>query len=73
MDLVGWVFPLKHFANAVAGGVNPTIPGAGIFPGHLAVMTLWTVVGLAIALRFWTWEPRERSNGRRRRRRRSRA
>jgi ABC-2 type transport system permease protein len=69
MAAIGSFFPLKHFANAVADGVNPTIPGIGIFPDHLAVMALWTVVGLAIALRFWTWEPRERSGGRRRRRR----
>lgn len=67
MDIIGSAFPLKHFANAVAGGVNPTIPGAGIFPDHLAVMAVWMVVGLALALRFWTWQPRERSSGRRRR------
>ena len=69
MAATGSFFPLKHFANAVADGVNPTIPGVGIFPDHLAVMALWTVAGLAIALRFWTWEPRERSNGRRERHR----
>jgi ABC-2 type transport system permease protein len=58
MAVVGSVFPLKHFANAVADGVNPTIPGAGVYPGHLAVMGVWLVIGLAVALRWWTWEPR---------------
>jgi len=58
MDAVGWVFPLKHFANAVADGVNPTVPGAGFFADHLAVMAAWGVAGALIALRFWTWEPR---------------
>ncbi|MBW3603839.1 MAG: ABC transporter permease [Actinobacteria bacterium] len=58
MDAVGWIFPLKHFANAVADGVNPTIPGAGFFWDHLAVMAAWGVAGAVVALRFWTWEPR---------------
>lgn len=58
MDAVGWVFPLKHFANAVADGVNPTISGAGFFWDHLAVMAAWGTAGALIALRFWTWEPR---------------
>jgi ABC-2 type transport system permease protein len=58
MDTVGWIFPLKHFANAVADAVNPTVPGAGFFPDHLAVMALWGVAGALVALKFWTWEPR---------------
>ncbi len=58
MEIVGWVFPLKHFTNAVADGMNPTVPGAGFFWDHLAVMTAWLLLGLAVALRFWAWEPR---------------
>ena len=58
MDVVGWVFPLKHFANAVADGVNPTIPGAGFYWDHLAVMAVWGIAGALVALRFWTWQPR---------------
>lgn len=70
MEVVGTVFPLKHFANAVADAVNPTVPGAGLYADHLAVMAAWLAVGLFVALRFWTWEPRARTGGRRRRRRR---
>jgi ABC-2 type transport system permease protein len=58
MDVVGWIFPLKHFANAVADGVNPTVPGAGFFPDHLTVMAVWAVAALAVARWRWTWEPR---------------
>jgi ABC-2 type transport system permease protein len=58
MDVVGWVFPLKHFANAVADGVNPTVPGAGFFWDHLAVLVVWGALGVFVATRFWTWEPR---------------
>ena len=58
MDTVGWIFPLKHFANAVADGVNPTVPGAGFFPDHLAVMAVWAVAAFVVARWRWTWEPR---------------
>jgi ABC-type multidrug transport system permease subunit len=68
MEVVGTIFPLKHFANAVADGVNPTIAGAGFFADHLTVMALWLTAGLVVALRFWSWEPRERGTRRRRRR-----
>ena len=67
MDTIGWIFPLKHFANAVADAFNPTVPGAGFFWDHLGVMALWAVAGALLALRFWTWEPRT-SSGRPRRR-----
>lgn len=70
MEIIGSIFPLKHMANAVADGFNPTIPGAGFFPVRLAVMAVWLLIGLVIALRFWTWEPRAASNGRRSGRRR---
>lgn len=72
MEVVGSIFPLKHFANAVADSVNPTVPGAGFFPDHLVVMALWLGIGVAVALRFWAWEPRERSAHSRRRRGRAR-
>ena len=58
MDTVGWIFPLKHFANAVADAVNPTVPGAGFYADHLAVMAVWGIAAALVALRFWTWEPR---------------
>lgn len=73
MEIIGWIFPLKHFANAVADGMNPTVAGAGFFGAHLAVMAAWLVAGLFVALRFWTWEPRARADHGHRRRRRSAA
>ena len=67
LDSVGWVFPLKHFVNAVADGFNPYLTGSGLYWDHLAVMAAWGAVGVAIALRFFTWEPRPaRARGRRR-------
>ena len=61
-------FPLKHFAVAFARGFDPRYTGNGfqwsggphdyaILP-HLAVLLAWGAVGLAIAMRFFRWEPR---------------
>ncbi|HEX2240684.1 MAG TPA: ABC transporter permease [Actinomycetota bacterium] len=51
------VFPVKHFAQAMASAFNPG-RGSGWEPGHLAIVILWGVVGVFIAVRFFTWEPR---------------
>jgi ABC-2 type transport system permease protein len=67
LDSVGWVFPLKHFVNAVADGFNPYLSGSGVYWDHLAVMAAWGAVGVAIALRFFTWEPHAARRGRSRR------
>ena len=58
LDQVGWVFPLKHFVNAVADGFNPFLTDSGIYWDRLAVMAAWGVGGVLVALRFFTWEPR---------------
>jgi len=57
LDTVGWLFPLKHFVNAVADGFNPYLTGSGLYWDHLAVMAAWGVAGVIVALRFFTWEP----------------
>jgi ABC-2 type transport system permease protein len=68
LDSVGWVFPLKHFVNAVADGFNPYLTGSALYWDHLAVMTAWGVAGVLVALRFFSWEPREARQGTHRRR-----
>ena len=69
LDSVGWVFPLKHFVNAVADDFNPFLTGSGFAWDHLAVLLAWGVAGAIVALRFFTWEPapghaRRRRHGR---------
>jgi ABC-2 type transport system permease protein len=63
---VGNIFPVKHFADAMRAGYlgNVTLPGTNIraFPfdwSDLAVIAAWGVLGLVLATRFFSWEPRK--------------
>lgn len=79
MRILGNIFPLKHFVAAFGDAFNPTLEGSGFafseagntyaIGGHVLVMLLWALVGVAAALRFFQWEPRggERSTKRSRR------
>lgn len=70
LTTVGNLFPLKHFVRAFQDAFHPMVAGPGFEWDHLAVMAVWGVVGAVLALRFFTWEPRESASGGRRRRRR---
>jgi ABC-2 type transport system permease protein len=66
ITVVGNVFPVKHFADAMRAGYlgNVTLQGTDIraFPFHwsdLAVVAAWGVAGLILASRFFSWEPRK--------------
>lgn len=51
------VFPLKHLSIALQTAYNPFQSGAGFEPRHLLVLVAWGVIGAAIALRRFSWEP----------------
>ena len=51
-------FPVRHFAQAMHKSFDPFETGIGLEPTHLLVMGAWMVVGLLVALRFFSWEPR---------------
>lgn len=57
LNALSHVFPVRHFADAMLelyrGGADPSVPLAA-----LAVIALWGVAGVAVALRFFSWEPR---------------
>jgi ABC-type multidrug transport system permease subunit len=65
---VGSIFPVKHFAVALEDTFNPFVRGSGFQWGHLAVMALWTVIGVVVAVRFFRWEPKVDAPGGGRRR-----
>jgi ABC-2 type transport system permease protein len=52
------LFPIRHFFEAFFTAWNPLTSGAGFEWGNLAVVAVWGLVGLALALRFFRWEPR---------------
>jgi ABC-2 type transport system permease protein len=52
------IFPIRHFFEAFFTAWDPNTTGAGFEWGHLAVVAIWGLFGLAIAIRFFRWEPR---------------
>jgi ABC-2 type transport system permease protein len=56
MKTVGDIFPVKHFAEAMLGSFyGPPLPFSW---SDVLVVGIWGVVGLALAARFFSWEPR---------------
>jgi ABC-2 type transport system permease protein len=57
MKVIGDVFPVKHFAKAMLGSFyGPPFPFEW---SDVLVVTAWGVLGLAVAIRFFSWEPRK--------------
>lgn len=52
------VFPIRHFSEAMLRTFHPATTGSGFSPGDLLVMGAWGVLGIALAARFFSWEPR---------------
>ncbi len=52
------LFPVKHFSSALLTSFSPFESGAGFEFGDLAAMAAWGIVGLAVAVRYFSWEPR---------------
>jgi len=57
LDAVSYVFPVRHFSEALQTAFNPFVAGAGFEPMNLLVMALWGLGGFLFSLRFFTWEP----------------
>lgn len=54
------VFPVRHLAAALLTAYNPHTAGPGFAWGDLAVLVLWGIGGLAIALWRFSWVPLSR-------------
>jgi ABC-2 type transport system permease protein len=52
------VFPIRHLNEAMIGAFNPFGTGTGLAARHLAMLVLWGIIGIAVALRRFSWEPR---------------
>lgn len=51
------VFPVKHYATAMASAFNPG-QTSGWEPDDLVIVALWGIAGTLLAVRFFSWEPR---------------
>jgi ABC-2 type transport system permease protein len=51
------VFPIEHLANSLQTAFTPQVTGSGFVWGDLATLSLWLVAGLALAVRFFRWNP----------------
>jgi ABC-2 type transport system permease protein len=55
---VGSIFPVRHVFLALRDSFDPFVQGSGFAWDHLGIVALWTVFGVAIAARFFRWEPK---------------
>jgi ABC-type multidrug transport system permease subunit len=56
LDVVGWIFPLRHFAHAIGDAMNPFLTGTGFYGDHLAVLAAWGIGGAVVAVWRFGWE-----------------
>ncbi len=74
LEILGDIFPLKHFAIAFSESMNPWSASPAIEWDHLGIQAAWLVFGAIVALKTFRWEPVPgASSGRRGRNRRSAA
>ena len=55
---IGDFFPVKHFFNAASEAYIPFGDASGWSGGDLVLVGVWGIVGLVVAARYFSWEPR---------------
>lgn len=63
LQIAGDILPLKHFARAFQDAFNPAVTDLAFRWGHWAVLLAWGLVGAVVALKFFSWDPKEGSKG----------
>ncbi len=58
LDALSSIFPVRHFADAMLRIYDAARVGSAFSALDLGVIGLWGVIGLILALRFFSWEPR---------------
>jgi len=51
------IFPVQHLADGLHNAFDPATTGSGFVATDIAVLALWAVLGLAVALRRFSWLP----------------
>ncbi|MBJ7348315.1 MAG: ABC transporter permease [Thermoleophilaceae bacterium] len=57
LNTVANIFPIKHFVNAMLDVYSNTGSGLGIDSIDLAIIAIWGLVGLLLAVRYFRWTP----------------
>lgn len=58
LDVLGKIFPVRHFSEAMQNAFIPPSGGSSFQPVELAVLAAWGGFGLLVAVRRFSWEPR---------------
>ncbi len=51
-------FPIRHFFESFFAAYDPATTGSGLELGNLAIVVIWGLAGLVVALRYFRWAPR---------------
>jgi ABC-2 type transport system permease protein len=57
IDVVGKLFPVRHFADAMIGSFF-ALSGGGLHTNDLYVLGAWGIAAAVFGVRFFRWEPR---------------
>jgi len=55
---VAKVFPVQHLADGLQYSFRPGATGIGLVWSDIGVLALWAAIGLAVALRRFSWLPK---------------
>jgi ABC-2 type transport system permease protein len=55
---VAQVFPVEHLAHGLQHAYNPATTGSGIVWSDIGALAVWGAIGLAVALRRFSWLPK---------------
>ncbi|MBK8295541.1 MAG: hypothetical protein IPK93_12635 [Solirubrobacterales bacterium] len=51
-------FPIRDFFEAFFAAFSPNTVGSGFEWGDLAIVAIWGLAGLLLAIRYFRWTPR---------------
>jgi len=58
LDVATGVLPVRHLAAAIRTALTSASGTGGLATADLLGLAAWTLIGLVLALRFFSWEPR---------------
>ncbi len=57
MNSFASIFPVRHFADSLFAVFDPFQSGSGFEVKSLIVMAAWGLLGIGLAMRYFSWEP----------------